>query len=249
VSISCGIIGSFIVFKRLVFLSSGIAHSSFGGVGLGYLLGINPLLMALPFSLGVGGLLAFLSRRFHLDEDSGIGVIWTFGMALGVLFMSFTGENTPGLPETLFGSIQSITALDIILMAVLNLIILVLVGLFFKEFVAISYDEEFAQSRGLPVTTLYTTLILLIALSVVVLVQSVGILMIIALLSIPVLTAKRFTVSLLGIMALSILFTFLANIIGIFLALSADLPSGAMIVLTAIALYLLSWGVTVFRSP
>jgi len=248
VSISTGLIGTFIVMRRLVFLSSGIAHSAFGGVGLGYVLGINPLLAALPFSLGIGGLLAFLSRKLKIDEDSGIGMLWTLGMATGILFMSFAPEGTPGLPETLFGSIQSISSLDVTLMALLNLLILFVIGKNFKELVAIAYDEEFMKARGVPVTMLYTMLILLVSLSVVVLLQSIGVLMVIALLSVPVITARRFTYSILGIMSLAMLFTFIANIAGIFIALTFDLPSGAVIVLTAIALYILSWAVTAVRT-
>jgi zinc transport system permease protein len=231
VSIACGIVGTFVVIRRIVFISGGITHAAFGGIGLGFLLGLNPVLTAIPFSvlsaLGIGA----ISRRVNISEDSAIGMLWTVGMALGILFIGLTPGYVPDLFSYLFGSILTVSKTDIITMAILDVIILTIVILFFKEFQAISFDDEFAEIAGVPARFLYFLLLCLVALSIIVLIRVVGIILVIALLTIPAIIARQFTNRLTLMIFYASLFAALFTVLGLWLSYLFDLPSGATIVL------------------
>lgn len=238
-SISCGIIGVYVVVKRIVFISGGIAHASFGGIGLGYYLGINPILGVLPFSIASALSMGWVSKRSRLPEDTAIGILWAMGMSIGIILVSMTPGYAPDLMTYLFGNILTVPFSDIILMLVLDAIIILVVYSFYKEFLALCFDEEFATVRGVHAERLYLVLLCLIALTIVVLIRVVGIILVIALLTIPAAMSRQFTSNLKKMMMLSILFGAVFSSGGIWLSYLFDVPSGATIVLVMSVVYLL----------
>jgi zinc transport system permease protein len=243
-SISCGIIGVYVVVKRIVFISAGISHAAFGGVGLGYFLGMekNPAPCVLPFTSLSAILMGVVRKRTRIPEDTAIGILWVIGMGLGVILVNLTpGGYTVNPFSYLFGNILLVSPVDLILMAVLDAIIIALVVLLYNEFQAISFDEEYATAIGLPSEYLYLILLCLIALSVVVLIRVVGIILVIAMLTIPAAVSRQFTTSLSRMMLLSTLFCSIFTIGGICLSYIFDLPSGATIVLFFAFIFLISY--------
>ncbi len=232
-SVACGIIGTYVVTKRIVFISGGISHAAFGGIGLGYFLGISPILGAVGFSLVFAVLLGAVSRRMKQREDTVIGVMWAVGMALGILFVYMTPGYAPDLMSYLFGNILSVGADDIFLMALLDLAIVVCVALLYNEFFAVSFDEEFASVRGVDVGKVNVVLLCLIALTVVILIKVVGIILVIAMLSIPAAISGRFSRSLKGMMVLGCFLSAVFMVLGLFVSYVFDLPSGAVIILVS----------------
>lgn len=247
-SIVCGIIGVYVVVNRMVFISGGISHASFGGVGLGFLAGINPALGAMLFAIASALSIGAISRRTRLPVDTSIGVIWAIGMALGVTFIALTPGYTPDISSYLFGNILMVSSLDLMLIIILTTIIVAVVFLLYKEFLVLSFDEEFGKVSGLPIERLYFLLLCLIALSVIILMRAVGIILVIALLTIPAAMARRFTYSLRRMMLLSILLGAIFIISGLWLSYELDMPSGATIILVSGTLFLASLGFSKLRS-
>ena len=232
-SIACGIIGSYVVVKRLVSLSGGLAHAAFGGVGLGYFLGIDPFLGAAGFTLGIAFLIGTIREKFGQYMETLVGAVWAAGMAVGILFIALTPGYAPELFGFLFGNILLIPTGDLILMGLLALVILVIVIAAFNQLMAVTFDEEYARVMNLPVTALFLLLIILIALTVVVLLRVVGIILVIALLTIPPAIAREYSKDLKTMMALSVMTASLFTIGGLFLSYALDVPSGATIILLA----------------
>jgi zinc transport system permease protein len=236
-SVACGIIGVYVVVNRIVFLSDGISHAAFGGIGLGYFLGLNPIYAAITFAIAVAVGVGATSKKLGAREDTVIGVIWALGMAVGIIFVKLTPGYVPDLFSYLFGNILTVPRSDLIVMLVLDLILVLTVALLFKELLAISFDREFAQTLRLPVNLIYYILLTLVALTVVMLIRVVGVILVMALLTIPAAVSEIFTKRLVHMMfgaaALSLLFTLL----GLWLSYLTNLPSGATIVLLASAVY------------
>ena len=247
-ALACGVIGVYVVVKRIVFISGGIAHTAFGGVGLGYLLNINPILGALIFSLASALGIGFAIRKTKLPEDTAIGVIWAVGMALGIIFIGLAPGYAPDLFSYLFGNILTVPAIDLIFMLVLDIIIVTVVVMFYKELLALSFDEEFSTVVGVPVGKLYFLLLSMIALTVVVLIRVVGIILVIALLTIPPTLARQFTYDLRKMMLLSIVFGAVFTFGGLWLSYELDLASGATIILLSGAVLVLSFGYTWLKN-
>ncbi len=238
-SIACGIIGVYVVVKRIVFISGGIAHASFGGIGLGYYLGINPILGVLPFSIASALSMGWVSKRSRLPEDTAIGILWAMGMSIGIILVSMTPGYAPDLMTYLFGNILTVPFSDIVLMLVLDAIIILVVYSCYKEFLALCFDEEFATVRGVHAERQYLVLLCLIALTIVVLIRVVGVILVIALLTIPAAMSRLFTSNLKKMMLLSIMFGAVFSSGGIWLSYMFDVPSGATIVLVMSVVYLL----------
>lgn len=237
-SVACGVIGSFVVVKRMVSISGGIAHASFGGIGLGYLLGFNPVAGALAFSLGSALVMGTVSRKTRLSADTSIGVLWATGMAMGVIFIGLAPGYAPDLFSYLFGSILTVPRSDIILMGIIDGVILLVVFMFFKEFSALSFDEEFTRILGVPSFALYLVLLCLIALTVVVLIRAVGIVLVIALITIPAAIAYQFTRSLKKMMLAAVIMGMFFTTAGLLLSYQLDIASGATIILVgAVSLF------------
>jgi zinc transport system permease protein len=231
VSIACGIVGTYVVTKKIVFISGGISHTAFGGIGLGYLLGISPILVAIPFSLLAAVGIGVISRRTVVSEDTAIGILWTVGMALGIIFINLSPGYAPDLFSYLFGNILTVPRSDLLVMLVLDLVIIGAVSLFYREFYALSFDEEFATVIGMPTRLLSTLLLCLVALSVVVLIRVVGIILVIALLTIPVAIARQYVSSFKALMALSVVTGTVMTVSGLTVSYFLDLASGATIVI------------------
>lgn len=174
VSIVCGVIGTLVVLNKIVFLSGGIAHAAYGGVGLAFYLGIDPVIGAISFSLISSLIMGLVQRKTRQRADTLIGVLWAVGMALGVIFINLSPGYKPDLMSYLFGSILAVSKLDIWLMFGVAVLVLILVSLFYKWFLAISFDETFARIRNLPVDLIYMLMITLIGLTVVVAMRVVG---------------------------------------------------------------------------
>jgi zinc transport system permease protein len=241
VSIMCGVIGTFVVVNRIVFISGGIAHAAYGGVGLAFFLGISPMLGIVGFSLLVSMVMAAVSWKARHRADTIIGVLWALGMALGVILIDLTPGYNVDLMSYLFGSILTVPASDLWLMLGINGLVLLTVGYFYHDFVALSYDEAFARVRGIPVKKLYFLLMALIALTVVMIIQIVGLILVIALLTIPPYIAEKFSGSLLRMMFFSILLNLFFTSVGLWLSYSFNLTSGASIILVGGVCFFISY--------
>ncbi len=246
-AVACGIVGVYVVVKKIVFISGGIAHASFGGIGLGYFLGINPIIGALFFSLASGLAIGGVTRRTKLPEDTAIGILWAVGMALGVVFIALTPGYAPDLMSYLFGNILTVPMSDIMLMLALDAVIIGVVVALYKEYLILSFDEEYGTTVGMPVEKLYFLLLALIALTVVVLIRVVGMILVIALLTFPAAMARQFTHNMKTMMFLSVLFGFLFTLGGLWLSYVLKLPSGATIILLGGTVLALSFGVSRLR--
>lgn len=241
VNIACGIVGTYVVIKKIVFISGGISHAAFGGIGLGYLLGINPIVAAIPFSLLSAITIGLISKRSKLSEDAAIGIIWAVGMASGIIFINLTPGYAPDLFSYLFGNILTIPVSDLYIMLVMDFIIILIVVLFFKEFYAASFDEEFSTVIGIPNRILYLVLLCMVALSVVVLIRIVGIILVIALLTIPSSICRQFTYNMKKLIISSIVTGIILTITGLWISYLLDLASGATIILLLALVFLLSF--------
>ena len=236
-SIACGIIGTYVVVKKIGFIGGGISHAAFGGIGISYYLGVNPLIGLIPFSLFSALGIGLLSKKAKVAEDTAIGAFWAAGMAIGVIFIGLAPGYAPNLFSYLFGNILTVPRFDLYMVACLDLFIVATVLIFYKEFLAVSFDEEYAESLGVNTAFLYLTLLCLIALTVVVLVRVVGIVMVIALLTIPPAVARNFSRNLSAMMLLSCLLCVLFTLSGLWLSYVFDTASGAMIILVAAAAF------------
>ena len=236
-SIVCGIIGTYIVTRRLVFISGGITHASFGGIGLGLYTGIPPIFGAAVFAVLSALGVEWLSKRSDMREDSAIAVFWTFGMAVGIIFSFLAPGFTPDLSSYLFGNILTITLSDLILLGVLGFSLIIFFALFLQPIVAIAFDREFARSQHLPVTLFEYVLMVFIALAIVSCLRMVGIVLAISLLTIPQMTANLFTYRFRNIIWLSILIGYAGCLGGLLISYRYQIPSGAAIIFVSILIY------------
>jgi len=241
-SIACGIVGVYVVVNRIIFISGGIAHTSFGGIGLGYLAGFNPVLGALFFALTSALGIGYITRKTKLSEDTTIGIFWAMGMALGIIFIGLAPGYAPDLFSYLFGNILTVPASDLVIMLALDIAIIGIVVAFYKEFLAVSFDEEFSTVLGVRVGLLYLLLLCMIALTVVVLLRIVGMILIIALLTIPAAMARQFTYNMRKMMVLAISFSIIFTLGGLWLSYVMDLASGATIVLLGGSVLFVTFG-------
>ncbi len=239
-SLICGVVGSLIVVNRLVFLSGGVAHSAYGGIGLAFFFGWPYLPCATLFALAAAMIMAAVSLHMKQRADTIIGVMWAVGMAIGILLIDFSPGYNVDLMSYLFGSILSVPRSELVTMTLLGTAILGLITLLYRDLLLMSYDEEFAQVRGVPVRALYYLLIGCVAVTVVIVVQVVGLILVIALMTIPPSIAEKYTTSLLQMMVLSCLLGMLFIVGGLWGAYQYDLTSGAAIIMVAAAGFLLS---------
>ncbi|HEV8239514.1 MAG TPA: metal ABC transporter permease [Thermoanaerobaculia bacterium] len=238
-SVLCGVVGTFVVVKRLVFISGGISHAAFGGLGLCYWLGVDYRWGASAVAVGSALALAGAGRDRGRSHDATIGILWAVGMALGIVFLHLTPGYAPNLQTYLFGNILTVTAQDVRLTAGLVVVLVALLALFWKELVAVAFDEAFAAVQGVPVRLALAGLMVAIALAVVFLIQLVGTLLVIALLTIPPALALRLANGFLAVMVTATLAGALMTLGGLALSYSFDLPSGPAVVLLGAVLLLL----------
>ncbi len=238
-SIACGIIGTYVVVKRIALISGGISHASLGGIGMAVYLGIAPLLGAAVFAILSAVIIGLVSLRSRGSEDTLIGALWAFGMALGLIFIQITPGYAVSLENFLFGNILLVSHADILRTLILDVLIVSVVVVLYKEFLAVSLDDEFAGLRGVPVGPVYILLLSLVALTVVVLIQVVGVILLIALLTLPAAISRWFTHHLYSMMALACLLGALFTTAGITISYYVDSPPGASIVLLTATAYIL----------
>ena len=243
VSIACGIIGTFVVIKRIVFISGGIAHAAYGGIGLGYFLKLNPVLGAVVFSVAAALGMGAVQRKTRQRADTIIGVMWAIGMATGIIFVDLTEGYKADLMSYLFGSILAVPSSDLLIMLLLDLVIVALVVLFYKELLAVSFDETFATVENVPVDAIYLILMCLIGLTVVMMMRVVGLIMVIALLTMPAAISGQFVKHMKTMMALASILGVVFTTTGLWLSYLLNLTSGATIILVSGAAYLLSLAV------
>jgi zinc transport system permease protein len=243
--IACGVIGSYVVTRRITYIAGGISHSVLAGMGAaGYLATIhgwgwlNPIHGAVAAALGAAILIGYVSIHAKQREDTVIGAVWAVGMAVGILFIFKTPGYHEDLMSYLFGNILMVSLDDIILITLLDLVILSLVFVFYNPFLAVCFDEEFARIRGIRVEFFYLLLLCLTALTVVLLITVVGIVMVIALLTLPAAIAGQFSKKLWQMMILSSLFAAGFTTLGLAVSYGPDLPAGATTILLAGAVYL-----------
>ncbi len=244
-SIACGITGTYIVTRRLVFLSGGITHASFGGIGIAFYLGIYPLAGAAVFAIISALLIVFFSKRDAIRPDSLIGMLWSFGMAVGTIFIFITPGYTPNLMSYLFGNILTVTQLDLTLLGLLATGVVVVFMLLYPLILSVSFDEEFARTRRQPVQVINVVLMVLVSLSIVMTIRVAGIVLVISYLTIPQAVAGIFTRRLSSLMILSVIISIVGSLLGLWAAYVYDIPSGASIIFTFILLFLLA---KAFRS-
>jgi zinc transport system permease protein len=240
VSIACGVIGTFVVLNRIVFISGGIAHAAYGGIGLGYLLGFDPILGALGFSLASALAMGTVERKTRQRTDTIIGMMWAVGMALGILFLDLSRGYKSDMFGYLFGSILAVPRTDLYIMVGVDVVVVVLAIVFYRELLAISFDETFATVRNVKVTAIYLTLMCMIALTVVMMMRIVGLILVIALLTIPAAIAGRYARDMRSMMLYASILGVLFTVSGLWLSYALNLTSGATIILAAAAGYVLS---------
>lgn len=236
-SIACGIIGTYIVTRRLVFISGGITHASFGGIGIGLYTGISPILAAAIFSVLSAFGVEWLSKRKDMREDSAIAVFWTFGMAIGIIFSFLAPGFTPDLSAFLFGNILTITLTDIWMLVILSLFLILFFYFFLTPIIYIAFDREYARSQRIPVRLFEYILMMFIALTIVSCLRMIGIVLVISLLTLPQMTANLFTHSFKKIIFMSIGIGFISCSGGLLLSYQLQVPSGASIIFFSILVY------------
>ncbi|MBI9012853.1 MAG: metal ABC transporter permease [Clostridiales bacterium] len=236
-SILCGIIGAVIVEKRLVSMSGGIAHTSFGGIGLGYLLNVPPIVTGMIFAVIASISLPVIKRKTNTASDTLIGIFWATGMALGILFIGLTPGYPPDMTSYLFGDILTVSTLYLILLSVLSIIVLIVFISMFNYWKAYLFDETYLHVIGVKTSFFERILYVLIALSIVLLIKVVGIILAIALLTIPSAIAKLYTKQLKVMMIASTLISLVTSIGGLVLSYYFNIPSGATIILLAVVIY------------
>ena len=240
ISIASAIIGTYIVTRRLVSISGGVTHACFGGLGLGYFLGISPVAMAALFAVGSSLLVETMSTRWRVREDSAIAVVWALGMAIGVIFVFMTPGYVPELTSFLFGNILTISNSDIVLFAVYTVALIAFFAIYFRKIVAVAFDRDFATISGLPVRFISTVMTVMIALCIVLTIKLVGIMLLMSMLSLPQMIAENFFSRLKSIMFASVSISLIGSVAGLMLSLAIDVPCSALIVAVFAVMYVIS---------
>jgi zinc transport system permease protein len=238
-SITAGLAGTYIVSKRMVFLSGGITHASFGGIGIGYFAGFNPVVGAAVFGILSALGVEYLSVRQKIREDSAIGILWAFGMATGIIFIYLTPGYSPNLMSYLFGSILTVTNADIIALGVMSVILILYFGLFYRTILYISFDESYARTYSPYVNIFKYTTTALIALTIVLNIRMAGVVLVLSLLTIPPNIALIFTKVYSRVIIWSIIAGFIGTATGYTISFFAGIPVGATIIFTLAVLWLI----------
>lgn len=246
VSIACGIVGTYIVVRRLVFISGGITHASFGGIGLGVFAGINPIFVAWIFAIASAFGVEYLSTKHKLREDSAIAVLWALGMALGIIFLYLTPGNTLGMGEFLFGNILTITYTDLILFAALAIALVVIFMLLYRPILYVAFDPEYARVLKLPVKFIEYLMMFFVATTIVFSIRLVGIVLLMSLVTIPQITANLFTLDFRKMMVISVVIAVIGCVAGLFISYFLNVPSGAFIILVLILFYGVGWAIRLY---
>lgn len=247
-SITAGLAGTYIVSRKMVFLSGGISHASFGGIGLGFFAGINPIIGAAVFSIFSALGIEYLSVRQKIREDSAIGILWAFGMATGIIFIYLTPGYAPNLMSYLFGSILTVTTADIIALGIMSVILILYFGIFYRAILYISFDEDFARTYSPYVNVFKYLTTSLIALTIVLNIRMTGVVLVISLLTIPPNIAMLFTREYNKIVIWAIIAGFAGIITGYATSYFLGIPTGATIIFALVILWIIVKTVIRFSS-
>jgi zinc transport system permease protein len=239
-SITAGLAGTYIVSKRMVFLSGGISHASFGGIGIGYFAGINPVIGAAVFSILSALGIEYLSVKQKIREDSAIGILWAFGMAIGIIFIYLTPGYTPNLMSYLFGSILTVTYGDIIALGIMSLLLILYFSIFYRTILYISFDEQFARTYSAYVNVFKYITTALVALTIVLNIRMAGVVLVISLLTIPPNIAMIFTKVYTKIVVWSVVAGFIGTTTGYAISYFAGIPVGATIIFTLVIIWIIA---------
>ncbi len=238
-SILCGIIGSYIVARRIVFISGGITHASFGGIGIAWYLGINPILGAALFGVLSAFGIEWISKKTDVRQDSVIGILWALGMAIGIIFIYLTPGYAPNLMSFLFGNILTVGTTDLWVLATFTAITILLVALFFKPILFVAFDENYAKTQRMPVAFINYLMIGLVALAIVFNIRVAGIILVISFLTIPQTIANMFTKKFINMIFLSILIGLFGSLLGLIISYKISAPSGATIIFSFVILFVI----------
>lgn len=241
VAILTAVVGTFVILRRLAFIGEGLAHGSLAGLAIGYLLDWNLYIAGNIYTIGLALFIGVLHEKAKVSLDTAIGILFSTSMALGVALISSLKFYSTNLTGYLFGSVLSIGSLDLIIIVCSTLVILLILTLFYKEFVYYAFDPEMAEVAGLPRARLHYVMLAMIAVTVVVASQTVGIILVTALLTIPAASAFQWTHSLKKLLLLSVIFGLISAILGLYLSYYLNVASGASIALTAAVIFMLSF--------
>lgn len=238
-SIACAITGTYVVTRRLVFISGGVTHAAFGGVGLGMFLGVSPIASAMLFAVASALGVEWMGRDRRVREDSAIALFWIVGMSLGIIFSFLTPGYSSQLSTYLFGNILTVSSTDIMILSLVALLSAAVLFFMHRAIVSVAFDREFAASRGVPVVLIECIMMALTAVTIVATLRLVGVVLVISMLTVPVMTAMLFARSYLTIILWAVPIGFGASLLGLYLSYIANIPSGATIVLCSVAIYAL----------
>ena len=248
IALGASVIGTYIITRRMVSIAGGVTHACFGGLGLGYFLGINPVAMAAVFAVGSSVAVEWMSRRMHLREDSVIAVIWALGMAVGVLFVFLTPGYVPELNSFLFGNILSVSPGDLWAFGVFTVAVGAFTAWRYRQIVAVAFDRDFAMVTGLPVRFITYTMTVFVAVGIVLTIRLVGVMLLMSMLSLPVMVAEIYCRRYFTIMATAAAVSVLAGIGGLIISTVADVPCSAIIVMLLVAVFFAAKGVASLRG-
>ncbi|GHU67376.1 zinc ABC transporter permease [Bacteroidia bacterium] len=235
--IACGIVGSYVVARRLVFISGGITHASFGGLGLGFYFGMNPIFSALLFSIASAFGVEWLSKKQDVREDSAIAALWALGMAVGVICIFLTPGYAPNISAYLFGNILTVTATGLWFSGVFAFVMILVFMVFYRPILYAAFDREFAQTQGLKVSLIEHLMMIAIAVCIVSSIRLIGIMLLMSLLTVPQMTANLFTSQFKKIIIYSVFIGLAGCVSGLFLSYYLNVPSGAAIIFIQIVLF------------
>lgn len=239
ISVAAAMIGCYIVTRRMVAISGGITHACFGGLGLGYFFGFNPIVMAGIFAVASSVGVEWLAARHNVREDSAIAIVWALGMAIGVLFVFMTPGYVPELNAFLFGNILTISRADIWAFAAYTLILIAFFAIFYHRIVACAFDRDFARVMHLPVRFISYTMTVLVAVCIVLTIRMVGIMLLMSMLALPQMIAEIYCRRFGSMMVLSVIISAVCCVVGLFIAAAVDVPCSAIIVIIMTGAYIL----------
>ena len=240
ISVASAMVGTYIITRRLVAISGGVTHACFGGLGLGYFLGVNPILMAAVFAVASSLGVEHLAHKHRIREDSAIAVIWAIGMAIGVLFVFLTPGYVPELNTFLFGNILTISLTDVIIFAIFTLTLILFFALKFRQIVTIAFDRDFARVSGLPVRFVSTVMTVMVALCIVLTIRLVGVMLLMSMLSLPIMIAEVYFHRFKQLMLASVGISLFACLVGLFVGAVVEVPCSALIVIILATLFIIA---------
>lgn len=240
IAVVSGIVGTYIVSRRMLFITGGITHSSFGGLGLGMFLGVSPMITALLFALASAFGVELISRGGKVREDSAIAVFWALGMALGIIFVFITPSYNAGLTSFLFGNILTVTRGELIIYSIFAISVITLFYIYNKKIVYTAFDRDFAYTKGVNVRCVEYLAIIIISLSIILSIRLVGIMLLLSFLSLPQMSVEIYTHSYNKISVYSSLLAVLGGVVGLVLSTFINIPTGATIVFVFASIYMIA---------